>query len=93
MILLPLLDLIFLIEMFLQVTTPLLFKLIPNVMNLGVLLQWFPSESGMQNEVLSLSLSLCLCCVCVMDIYIGGHLRAYTWRFACLSLNNILRFF
>ncbi|KAF2311768.1 hypothetical protein GH714_026609 [Hevea brasiliensis] len=32
------------------VTTPLLFKLIPNVMNLGVLLQWFPSESSMQNE-------------------------------------------
>ncbi|XP_021687858.2 K(+) efflux antiporter 5 isoform X1 [Hevea brasiliensis] len=32
------------------VTTPLLFKLIPNVMNLGVLLQWFPTESSMQNE-------------------------------------------
>ncbi|XP_022724976.1 K(+) efflux antiporter 5-like isoform X6 [Durio zibethinus] len=32
------------------VTTPLLFKLIPNVMNLGVLLQWFPSESSSQNE-------------------------------------------
>ncbi|KDP22374.1 hypothetical protein JCGZ_26205 [Jatropha curcas] len=32
------------------VTTPLLFKLIPNVMNLGVLLQWFPSESSTQNE-------------------------------------------
>uniref|UniRef100_A0A2P2J652 Cation/H+ exchanger transmembrane domain-containing protein n=1 Tax=Rhizophora mucronata TaxID=61149 RepID=A0A2P2J652_RHIMU len=32
------------------VTTPLLFKLIPSVMNLGVLLQWFPSESSTQNE-------------------------------------------
>lgn len=32
------------------VTTPLLFKLIPNVMNLGVLLQWFPLESSSQNE-------------------------------------------
>ncbi|CAK7337118.1 unnamed protein product [Dovyalis caffra] len=32
------------------VTTPLLFKLIPNVMNLGVLLQWFPSESGTPNK-------------------------------------------
>ncbi|XP_022736067.1 K(+) efflux antiporter 5-like isoform X1 [Durio zibethinus] len=32
------------------VTTPLLFKLIPNVMNLGVLLQWFPSESSSQDE-------------------------------------------
>ncbi|CAN1265164.1 K(+) efflux antiporter 5, partial [Linum perenne] len=32
------------------VTTPLLFKLIPNVMNLGVLLQWFPSEGGSTNE-------------------------------------------
>ncbi|XP_038684402.1 K(+) efflux antiporter 5 isoform X2 [Tripterygium wilfordii] len=33
------------------VTTPLLFKLIPNVMNLGVLLRWFPAESSsVQNE-------------------------------------------
>ncbi|XP_059629424.1 K(+) efflux antiporter 5 isoform X2 [Cornus florida] len=39
------------------VTTPVLFKLIPAVMHLGVLMHWFPSES-MQNEVpLSLSLS------------------------------------
>jgi hypothetical protein len=41
----------------LQVTTPLLFKLIPAVMNLGVLMHWFPSENSTQNEV-SLSLSL-----------------------------------
>ncbi|TYH61401.1 hypothetical protein ES332_D07G049300v1 [Gossypium tomentosum] len=32
------------------VTTPLMFKLIPYVMNLGVLLQWFPSESSSTNE-------------------------------------------
>ncbi|KAL5744432.1 hypothetical protein ACOSP7_027295 [Xanthoceras sorbifolium] len=32
------------------VTTPLLFKLIPNVMNLGILLQWFPPEGIIQNE-------------------------------------------
>ncbi|XP_061358666.1 K(+) efflux antiporter 5 isoform X2 [Gastrolobium bilobum] len=32
------------------VTTPLLFKLIPAVMNLGVLMHWFPSESSTQNE-------------------------------------------
>ncbi|KAE9620993.1 putative cation/H+ exchanger [Lupinus albus] len=32
------------------VTTPLLFKLIPSVMNLGVLMHWFPSESSTQNE-------------------------------------------
>ncbi|CAL0303550.1 unnamed protein product [Lupinus luteus] len=32
------------------VTTPLLFKLIPAVMNLGVLMHWFPSESTAQNE-------------------------------------------
>ncbi|KAJ7975593.1 K(+) efflux antiporter [Quillaja saponaria] len=32
------------------VTTPLLFKLIPAVMNLGVLMHWFPSESITQNE-------------------------------------------
>lgn len=42
----------------LQVTTPMLFKLIPDVMNLGVLMHWFPSESSTQNEVLNfLSLS------------------------------------
>ncbi|QCD95104.1 monovalent cation:H+ antiporter-2 [Vigna unguiculata] len=33
------------------VTTPLLFKLIPAVMNLGVLMHWFPSESSTQIEV------------------------------------------
>ncbi|GAU45657.1 hypothetical protein TSUD_293660 [Trifolium subterraneum] len=32
------------------VTTPLLFKLIPAVMNLGVLMHWFPAENGTQNE-------------------------------------------
>ncbi|KAK7314915.1 hypothetical protein VNO77_33445 [Canavalia gladiata] len=32
------------------VTTPLLFKLIPALMNLGVLMHWFPSESSTQNE-------------------------------------------
>ncbi|KAG6721065.1 hypothetical protein I3842_03G093300 [Carya illinoinensis] len=32
------------------VTTPLLFKLIPAMMNLGVLMHWFPSESDTQNE-------------------------------------------
>lgn len=30
---------------FLQVTTPLLFKLIPAVVHLGVLLRWFPPDS------------------------------------------------
>ncbi|KAH7537923.1 hypothetical protein FEM48_Zijuj03G0144400 [Ziziphus jujuba var. spinosa] len=39
------------------VTTPLLFKLIPAVMNLGVLMHWFPAENNTQNEVSSLSLS------------------------------------
>ncbi|XP_042505887.1 K(+) efflux antiporter 5-like isoform X2 [Macadamia integrifolia] len=32
------------------VTTPLMFKLIPAVMHLGVLMHWFPSESNTQNE-------------------------------------------
>ncbi|XP_077235589.1 K+ efflux antiporter 5 isoform X2 [Tasmannia lanceolata] len=32
------------------VTTPLMFKLIPALMHLGVLMHWFPSESGPQNE-------------------------------------------
>ncbi|XP_020094430.1 K(+) efflux antiporter 5 [Ananas comosus] len=32
------------------VTTPLIFKLIPAVMHLGILMHWFPSESSMQNE-------------------------------------------
>ncbi|KAH1233821.1 K(+) efflux antiporter 5 [Glycine max] len=34
------------------VTTPLLFKLIPAVMNLGVLMHWFPSESSSQIETI-----------------------------------------
>ncbi|KAH7845420.1 hypothetical protein Vadar_001794 [Vaccinium darrowii] len=33
------------------VTTPVLFKLIPAMMHLGVLMNWFPSESGIQNEM------------------------------------------
>nr|AAM19118.1 Putative potassium/proton antiporter-like protein [Oryza sativa Japonica Group] len=33
------------------VTTPLIFKLIPVVMHLGILMRWFPSESSMQNEL------------------------------------------
>ncbi|XP_021827035.1 K(+) efflux antiporter 5 [Prunus avium] len=32
------------------VTTPLLFKLIPAIMNLGVLMHWFPSEGTPYNE-------------------------------------------
>ncbi|KAL6321380.1 hypothetical protein AAG906_016435 [Vitis piasezkii] len=32
------------------VTTPVLFKLIPAVMHLGVLMHWFPSENSNQNE-------------------------------------------
>eukprot|EP00268_Persea_americana_P050050 TRINITY_DN5413_c0_g1_i7.p1 TRINITY_DN5413_c0_g1~~TRINITY_DN5413_c0_g1_i7.p1 ORF type:complete len:164 (-),score=19.03 TRINITY_DN5413_c0_g1_i7:484-975(-) len=32
------------------VTTPLMFKLIPAIMHLGVLMHWFPSESSTQNE-------------------------------------------
>ncbi|KAJ4952532.1 hypothetical protein NE237_029364 [Protea cynaroides] len=37
------------------VTTPLMFKLIPAVMHLGVLMHWFPSESNTQNEVSQLA--------------------------------------
>ncbi|XP_010919184.1 K(+) efflux antiporter 5 isoform X2 [Elaeis guineensis] len=32
------------------VTTPLMFKLIPAIMHLGILMHWFPAESNMQNE-------------------------------------------
>ncbi|XP_052186971.1 K(+) efflux antiporter 5 [Diospyros lotus] len=32
------------------VTTPVLFKLMPAMMHLGVLMHWFPPESNMQNE-------------------------------------------
>ena len=50
-----------LVNVCVQVTTPLLFKLIPAVINLGVLMHWFPSESATPIEVsLSLSLSLSL---------------------------------
>jgi hypothetical protein len=34
-----------------QVTTPLLFKLTPAIMNLGVLMHWFPPEGTTHNEV------------------------------------------
>jgi Kef-type K+ transport system membrane component KefB len=40
------------------VTTPLLFKLIPSAMNLGVLLRWFPSENSSPNEVILFSRSI-----------------------------------
>jgi hypothetical protein len=40
------------------VTTPLLFKLIPSAMNLGVLLRWFPSENSSPNESLQEKASL-----------------------------------
>nr|TKV98458.1 hypothetical protein SEVIR_9G561100v2 [Setaria viridis] len=32
------------------VTTPLIFKLIPVVMHLGILMRWFPTENSVQNE-------------------------------------------
>ncbi|TVU48535.1 hypothetical protein EJB05_08174 [Eragrostis curvula] len=32
------------------VTTPLIFKLIPVVMHLGILMHWFPTENSIQNE-------------------------------------------
>ncbi|XP_008780041.2 K(+) efflux antiporter 5 isoform X1 [Phoenix dactylifera] len=32
------------------VTTPLVFKLIPAMMHLGILMHWFPAESNVQNE-------------------------------------------
>ncbi|MQM02773.1 hypothetical protein Taro_035547, partial [Colocasia esculenta] len=34
------------------VTTPLVFKLIPAVLHLGILMHWFPSESNVQNEMI-----------------------------------------
>lgn len=41
----------------LQVSTPILFKLIPALMHLGVTMQWFPSESGIHDEVIYLSVT------------------------------------
>jgi hypothetical protein len=35
----------------LQVTTTLLFKLIPAVMHLGVLLRWFPPDSAVEVSI------------------------------------------
>lgn len=40
-----------------QVTTPLLFKLIPAVVHLGVLLRWFSPDS--MSEVMILALDTC----------------------------------
>lgn len=42
----------------LQVTTPVLFKLIPAVMHLGVLMHWFPAETTQQSPEVSLSIRL-----------------------------------
>ncbi|XP_076944767.1 K(+) efflux antiporter 5-like isoform X3 [Bidens hawaiensis] len=42
------------------VTTPVLFRLIPAVMHLGVLMHWFPAETAQQSPEVSLSLSLSL---------------------------------
>ncbi|KAF9614666.1 hypothetical protein IFM89_019794 [Coptis chinensis] len=39
------------------VTTPIMFKVIPALMHLGVLMHWFPSESNTQNEVILASRS------------------------------------
>jgi hypothetical protein len=36
---------------YLQVTTTLLFKLIPAVMHLGVLLRWFPPDSAVEVSI------------------------------------------
>lgn len=76
--------------MVIQVTTPLLFKLIPSVMNLGVLLQWFPTESSTQNEVCCLSLSLWAYAVLVrlftyMLIYRDKHVDCWI---ICFSSEN-----
>lgn len=35
----------------LQVTTPLMFRLTPAIMNLGVLMHWFPAEVPINIEV------------------------------------------
>ncbi|XP_057951528.1 K(+) efflux antiporter 5 isoform X1 [Malania oleifera] len=60
------------------VTTPVLFKLIPAVMHLGVLMHWFPSESSTQNEVsLSLPLSLSLSLLKVFTpLLLGADFRS-----------------
>lgn len=42
-------------ENFVQVTTPVLFKLIPAIMHLGVLMHWFPVENVAQDEVVFLT--------------------------------------
>ncbi|KAK6155804.1 hypothetical protein DH2020_010052 [Rehmannia glutinosa] len=41
-----------------EVTTPVLFKLIPALMHLGVLMHWFPSESAINNEMPSKAIAL-----------------------------------
>lgn len=42
-------------ENFVQVTTPVLFKLIPAIMHLGVLMHWFPVENVAPDEVVFLT--------------------------------------
>lgn len=47
--------LMFMIDNFVQVTTPVLFKLIPAIMHLGVLMHWFPVENITPDEVVFLT--------------------------------------
>ncbi|KHN24404.1 K(+) efflux antiporter 5 isoform A [Glycine soja] len=60
------------------VTTPLLFKLIPAVMNLGVLMHWFPNESSTQIEV---------------SLFISIFMPSYIWSDNCFpsQITRVLR--
>lgn len=49
-----------LLEKFLQVTTPLLFKLIPAVIHLGVLVRWFSPDSSPIEVISSFLVSILL---------------------------------
>lgn len=81
------------------VTTPVLFKLIPAVMHLGVLMHWFPQDTLPLPEVsLSLSLSLTIHCVHTLDLFLhtrplyyenildGQKIQMWTRRNICLLI-------
>lgn len=45
--------------LFLQVTTPFLFKLIPGLVHLGVLLRWFPLDGAVEvNDLRSVPIEI-----------------------------------
>lgn len=72
-----------------QVTTPLLFKLIPAVIHLGVLLRWFSPDNG--NEVSLLWPKITVFLICIRDAQSLWNLKAYDVTLQISFKTDILR--